>query len=447
MGAHRLVKVHGVERRGVEPCEPHVLDDDQLERIAGIAEAPGEELPAPLVADVGLPLERVGSRAGHHHLDHILVVVLMVPPGSQADDLVVEVSADAPAHAHHHGLSVHSLEPLLEVIHDILRHETQPALKPHDGLQLLPLGLEPLLALDLFPLDDLLELLVDPGFELLRQVKLRQPGLVVDGDGSSVLHSPLDVVDGDVVAKHRLGFAVFEFQGRARERNEGGIEQGVPHVTGKPVNEVVLAPVGFVGDDHDVAPVRKLWVAVALLLGEELLDRGEDDAVRLPPLEQLAKLRPALGLDRVLSQEVPAAAEDGEELAVQLVAVGEDDDGGVLHSGLADDATRVEDHREALARALRVPDDADAPVAGSPSGLAPCLVPAFLLSDGCSLDARRSQSLFYRHIDGVKLVVAGYVLGELPAPFVLEYDEVAHELEEPALLEHPLDEHLKLGGL
>ena len=65
--------------------------------------------------------------------------------------------------------------------------------------------------------------------------------------------------------------------------------------------------------------------------------------------------------------------EGAEELVVQVVAVGEDHDGGVLHGRVQDDAPGVEGHGQALARALGVPDHAHAPVAGvaagSPAGL------------------------------------------------------------------------------
>jgi hypothetical protein len=145
-----------------------------------------------------------------------------------------------------------------------------------------------------------------------------------------------------VVAEHRARVAILALQGSTREPGEGGLGQGTAHVASEAVDEVVLAAMGLVGDDHDVAALRELWVSVALLLGEELLNGGEDDAAHLPPLEQLAKLGPALGLDRVLSQEVPAAGEDAEELAVQVVAVGEDDDGEVLHFGVVDDSACVE---------------------------------------------------------------------------------------------------------
>ena len=89
---------------------------------------------------------------------------------------------------------------------------------------------------------------------------------------------PLDVVDADVVAEHRAGVGVGLLDGRAGEADERGVRQRIAHVAGEAVDEVVLAAVRLVGDDDDVAPVGEHRMAVALLLGEELLDGGEDHA-------------------------------------------------------------------------------------------------------------------------------------------------------------------------
>ena len=67
-------------------------------------------------------------------------------------------------------------------------------------------------------------------------------------------------------------------------------------MAGEAVDEVVLAAVGLVGDDDDVAPVRKHGVAVALLGRHELLDGREDDATA-GDAELLAQIGPVGGLD------------------------------------------------------------------------------------------------------------------------------------------------------
>ena len=156
----------------------------------------------------------------------------------------------------------------------------------------------------------------------------------------------------------------------------------------------------------------------------------------------LAQVGAALCLRRRLSEQVLAAREGAEELVVEVVAVGEDDDGRVLHRRLARDGARVEGHRQALARALRVPDDADAAVAGRATGLLARLVAAGLLTDahigaqpGCP------QRLGDGGAHGVELVVAGHLLREHPAAVVLEDDEVAEQRQQPLRRADALKEH------
>ena len=101
---------------------------------------------------------------------------------------------------------------------------------------------------------------------------------------------------------------------------------------------------------------------VAPLVGHELVHGGEDNAPRRHA-QQFAQIGAVFGLPRLLAQELAAAGEGAEELVVEVVAVGEDDERGVLHGGVQDDAPGVEGHGQALAAALRVPDDANALVA------------------------------------------------------------------------------------
>ena len=106
-------------------------------------------------------------------------------------------------------------------------------------------------------------------------------------------------------------------------------------MAGEAVDEVVLAAVGLVGDDDDVAPVREHGIVVAHLGGHELLDRREDDS-SAGDAELLAQVGPLGGLDGILAQQVAAAGEGSEELVVQVVPVGDHDDGGVLHHRMED---------------------------------------------------------------------------------------------------------------
>ena len=88
----------------------------------------------------------------------------------------------------------------------------------------------------------------------LKQRQLSEAAFVVDRHRRPVLDGTLDVVDADVVAEDGAGVGVLEFDRRAGEADKGGVGQRVAHVAGETVDEVVLAAVGLVGDNHDVAP-------------------------------------------------------------------------------------------------------------------------------------------------------------------------------------------------
>ena len=239
---------------------------------------------------------------------------------------------------------------------------------PTIRLELRPLRLQLLAAVDLLPFGHL-EARVDVRLLVLVEGQLRQAALVVDRHGRPVLDRAPDVVDADVVAEHGAGAGVRELDRRAGEADERGVGQRVAQVARVAVEEVVLAAVRLVGDHDDVAPLGEERMPVALVVRKELLDRGEHDPARFHP-ESGAQVGPAGGLHRRLAQQVGAAREGAEELVVEVVAVGQHDDGGILHRRLADDAPGVEGHGQTLARPLRVPDDADSPVARRSARLA-----------------------------------------------------------------------------
>ena len=109
-------------------------------------------------------------------------------------------------------------------------------------------------------------------------------------------------------------------------------------------------------------------------------------------------------------------------------------------------ASGVEGHSEALAGALGVPDNADAAVARLAAGRAAGLVPAARVGDRAvgALQPGGAQGLAQGDADGVELVVARHLLDERAAAVVVEHDEVAHQRQEPARLEHALQHHLEL---
>ena len=165
---------------------------------------------------------------------------------------------------------------------------------------------------------------------------------------------------------------------------------------------------------------------VTLLLGIELLDRSEYHATRYDR-KLTAQIGAALRLHRWLAKQVLATRKGTKELVVKVVAIGQDDDGRVLHRQLARDRASVEGHCQALARTLCVPDDTDAAVAKA-AGL---IGPSLLTDVRIRTQPGRSQRLGDRSTHGVELVVTSHLLHKHATAIVLEDNEVAQQREQP----------------
>jgi hypothetical protein len=237
---HRLVDVHGVHRRGVEAGQPHIPHDDQLQGVVGVLGALRQQvapgLVAPRVSQVRLPVQRVGGRAGHDHLQPPRRILVGVPLRAQRHDRLVERDTDATTHADDHGLAVQGGDPGLEVLHQVGGHQVQALFGPHQGLDGRPLALEPLLFVLGLVLGQVGDLGVDARLLVLGQLDAGEPALVVDRHRRAVLDRAADVVDVDVVAEHRRGVHVVVLDRRPGEADEGGVGQGVAQVLGKAVN-------------------------------------------------------------------------------------------------------------------------------------------------------------------------------------------------------------------
>ena len=107
-----------------------------------------------------------------------------------------------------------------------------------------------------------------------------------------------------------------------------------------------------------------------------------------------------------------AALELAEELVVEVVPVGQDHHRGVGHRGVTDDRTSVEQHRQALAAALGVPDHPSSTIArGAAVHPAGPVGAGVALSNSAGLDrAAGPHGLMHRGVHRVELVVAGHDL-------------------------------------
>ena len=272
---------------------------------------------------------------------------------------------------------------------------------------------------------EVVKLAVEQFEHLLVEFEVEHAALVIDGTRGAILDGLRHVVDVDVVAKNLLRVAVAVGKRGAREADERSVGQGFAHLEAEallhaevavvPMLVAILAAVCLVGHDDDVAAVAEH--AVAFL---ELLDGGEDDAAAHTAFEQLGKFLAALGLLWCLTQEVLAAAELSEELVVEVLAVGDHDErtfGEVL-----DEEVGKEHHAQRLARALRMPEDANLAIARH--GLLGAL-----------------QGLAY----GIILVIGGEDLADVSFVAV-EADEVAEDVEQLVLAEHFEEEGSVIDG-
>src|SRR2546422_755715 len=73
-----------------------------------------------------------------------------------------------------------------------------------------------------------------------------KPPLVVNSNGVPVFHRAMNVVGVDVVAEDSASVLVGLLDRGPREPEEGGVWKCFPHVTREPVDEIVLAAVGFI---------------------------------------------------------------------------------------------------------------------------------------------------------------------------------------------------------
>ena len=258
-----------------------------------------------------------------------------------------------------------------------------------------------------------------------------------------------DVVDVDVVAEYGGGVDVGFFDRGACESEVSGVGEGIAEVFGESVDdffadrfsgggffvdcfsgESVLSAVGFVSDDDDVATIGELIVNVAVV-GLEFLDGGEDDPAGAD-FEQGFELVAGFGLAGGLAQELFGAGEGVEELVVEVVAIGDDEDGGVVKG--EDDLSGVEDHGEGFAGALGVPDDSGFTIAfGLVLAVGETVAGGGFFGAGW-VAAEGAEGGEDGGVDGVVLVVGGEFFGGADADDVgfwvfffgvLEDDEVA----------------------
>ena len=193
-----------------------------MKKIATVLEPVRQFAAGVFAADVLLPFGTILRTAGHHDFKR-----LRFPLSPQLDQRVVEVHADAPAHADDHCLALHRLHALLEMRHQIGGHQRDAFRIAHQRFQRSPFGFEFLLLRKLLAFGDLLKLRVELRRFRSVQSELGNAALLIDRRGGLVGEGALDVVDRNVIAKERPRVRVRLLDGRAGEADERRIRQDI----------------------------------------------------------------------------------------------------------------------------------------------------------------------------------------------------------------------------
>jgi len=124
-----------MQTRNIEARQPHVPNDDQLQRIVRILKAVLDVLPDFLSHQVPTVMLRIGGRSCHDNLDGPFGKVLAVPLIYIIDYVFIEIYTHPPAHTDDHSFTVHRFKPLLEMVKDVLSDKPQPFLCADHSLQ------------------------------------------------------------------------------------------------------------------------------------------------------------------------------------------------------------------------------------------------------------------------------------------------------------------------
>ena len=224
--AHRLVNIHGGERRHVKTREPHVAHDGNLHWVVIFLKLGSQLLLVRLVANNLLPVVGVLVRAAHHHLH------LLRPRGAQLQHLAVNLYRDLSGQSHDHCLAGQQLcTVLLIVVYDVSHQRVDGRVLAQQHLQpaVLLLGTLYLLVGGAI-VRQTVKLLIQQFHCLFVEVQVHHPALVIYWACSSVVDRLAHVVDVDIRTEHLLRVAVALADGCACEAYERSVGQRLAHL-------------------------------------------------------------------------------------------------------------------------------------------------------------------------------------------------------------------------
>ena len=224
MPLHRLIDIHGCQRRHIKASQPHVHHNGNLHGRIILLEQ-GSILLVHLWLNHVMPLFLVCISSTCHHVHHVL------PVWSQFQHLAVYLHGGILIVGHNHCLS---RQFLLAVLFVVVYYVTTKTIY-RIGMAKYLLNAAVILAslVDLFLcgtfLSQTVELVIQFLQHLFVQVQVHHTTLVINGTGGPILYSLSHVVHVDVVAKYLLSIAVSLTNGCPCESDERGMGQSLTH--------------------------------------------------------------------------------------------------------------------------------------------------------------------------------------------------------------------------
>ncbi|MBA7586022.1 hypothetical protein ES708_28018 [subsurface metagenome] len=126
----------------------------------------------------------------------------MMPGWTELNDGVVEVYADATAHADYHPFTIHCLQALLKMVYYVSCHKVYPLLRADHCFQPGPFGLKLFPDTLLLAFSYLFKLGVYVWFFVLFQFYFGQATLIKDTNGGAVDHCLLYIIDANVISEY-----------------------------------------------------------------------------------------------------------------------------------------------------------------------------------------------------------------------------------------------------
>ena len=205
MAAHRLVHIHGCQRRDIKTCQPHIHHNGYFHRVIIVFEAFGQFLFILLVADNLVPFFRILVASGHYHF------YLFIPFRTKFQYFVVDAHGNRSGVSHNHGFSCQFvLAVFFIVLQNIPAKRINGSRRTQDFFQVRHLLLAFLYLFFCSPFFGKQFVFIVYGFEgSFVQIQIDYTRFIIYRAGSTVRYGLCHIVHVNIASEHLHRISVF----------------------------------------------------------------------------------------------------------------------------------------------------------------------------------------------------------------------------------------------